>query len=68
MEYWRTQFNWRAQEKALNSFSHFRSEVDGQGIHFIHQLGRGPNSLPIIITHGWPSTSLSCMITHVIQH
>ena len=53
VEYWRTRFDWRAQEKALNSFSHFRAHVDGQGIHFIHQPGQGPNPLPIIITHGW---------------
>ncbi len=56
VEYWRTRFDWRAQEKALNSFSHFRADVEGQGIHLIHQLGRGTNPLPIIITHGWPST------------
>ena len=35
-EYWRTQFDWRAQEKLLNSFSNFRADVDGMGIHFIH--------------------------------
>jgi pimeloyl-ACP methyl ester carboxylesterase len=26
------------------------------GIHFIHERGKGPNPLPLIITHGWPST------------
>ena len=26
------------------------------GIHFIHEDGKGPNPLPLIITHGWPST------------
>ncbi len=56
VEYWRTGFDWRAQERYINSFAHFRAEVDGLGIHFIHEDGKGPNPLPLIITHGWPST------------
>jgi len=56
VEYWRTRFDWRAQEEAINSFAHFRANVDGLGIHFIHERGRGPNPMPLIITHGWPST------------
>ena len=56
MEYWRTGFDWRAQEKVLNSYSHFRANVDGLGIHFIHERGKGPNPMPLIITHGWPGS------------
>jgi pimeloyl-ACP methyl ester carboxylesterase len=55
VEYWRTDFDWRAQEAKLNAFSHFKSEVDGLDIHFIHERGKGPNPIPLIITHGWPS-------------
>ncbi|GHO78269.1 multidrug MFS transporter [Ktedonobacter sp. SOSP1-85] len=25
-------------------------------IHFIHERGKGPNPLPIILTHGWPDS------------
>ena len=57
VEYWRTGFDWRAQEKAMNAFTQFRATVDGLGIHFIHERGKGPNPLPIIITHGWPKTA-----------
>ncbi|MEC8857226.1 MAG: epoxide hydrolase, partial [Chloroflexota bacterium] len=56
VEYWRTKFNWRAQEKLINSFPHFKSDVDGLGVHFIHQKGKGPNPMPLVITHGWPGT------------
>ena len=56
VEYWRTRFDWRAQEEAINAFAHFRARVDGLGIHFIHERGKGPNPLPLIITHGWPSS------------
>src|SRR5438445_6143870 len=56
IEYWQTRFDWRAQERAINSFTHFRATVDGTGIHFIHEKGKGPTPLPIIITHGWPGS------------
>jgi pimeloyl-ACP methyl ester carboxylesterase len=55
VEYWRTDFDWRAQEAKLNEFNHFKSEVDGLDVHFIHEKGKGPNPIPLIITHGWPS-------------
>ena len=56
VEYWRTDFDWRAQEKKLNAFHHFKSEVEGLDIHFIHERGTGPNPIPLVMTHGWPST------------
>ncbi|PKB72993.1 MAG: multidrug MFS transporter [SAR202 cluster bacterium Io17-Chloro-G7] len=56
VDYWRTSFDWRAQEAAINRFSHFRANVDGLGIHFIHEQGKGPNPMPLILTHGWPGS------------
>lgn len=56
VDYWRTRFDWRAQERALNTLHHYRVEVDGLGIHFVHERGKGPHPFPLIITHGWPST------------
>ena len=55
-EYWRTGFDWRAAEARLNGFSHFKSVVDGLDLHFILEKGRGPDPMPLVITHGWPST------------
>ena len=56
VEYWRTSFDWRAQEALINSFTHYRTTVDGMGIHFIHQPGKGPDPMPIVLTHGWPGS------------
>jgi len=56
VDYWKTGFNWRAQEEAINRFSHFRADLDGLGIHFIHQRGQGPNPMPLVVTHGWPGS------------
>lgn len=54
--YWLSVFDWRKQEEALNRFAHFRADVDGCGIHFLHQRGRGPRPLPLLISHGWPGS------------
>ena len=40
--YWRNEFDWRAQEEAINSLTHYRADVDGFGIHFIQERGKGP--------------------------
>ena len=56
VHYWRTGFDWRSQETLINSFNHFKAEVDGLDIHFIHERGKGPNPIPLVITHGWPSS------------
>ncbi len=54
--YWSTTFDWRVQEQTINTFANFRAEIDGVGIHFIHECGKGPNPIPLILTHGWPSS------------
>lgn len=54
IEYWRTQFNWRSQEKHINSFSNFHADIDGFNLHFIHERGKGSNPRPLLISHGWP--------------
>ncbi len=55
-EYWRTRYDWRAQERELNRFDHFKAEVDGIRIHFVHQRGTGPNPRPLMLIHGWPGS------------
>jgi pimeloyl-ACP methyl ester carboxylesterase len=54
--YWQHTFDWRKQEALINRFSHFRAEVDGLGIHFIYEHGKGPHPTPLLLTHGWPSS------------
>ena len=54
--WWRTRFDWRAQEAAINQFPQFRATVDGVGLHFVRVPGTGPAPLPLVLTHGWPSS------------
>lgn len=56
VEYWRNEFDWRAFEQRLNAFHHFQADIDGHRIHFIREPGKGPKPIPLVITHGWPST------------
>jgi pimeloyl-ACP methyl ester carboxylesterase len=56
VEYWRARFDWRREERAMNALPHFRATLDGLGVHFIHARGRGPAPLPLLVTHGWPSS------------
>ena len=56
VDYWRNQFDWRDQERRLNMFSQFKTEIDGLDVHFLHHRASEPNALPIIMIHGWPGT------------
>ncbi len=55
-DYWKDGFDWRAQEGAMNRYAHYRTEIEGTPIHFIHERGKGPNPMPIVLSHGWPWT------------
>jgi pimeloyl-ACP methyl ester carboxylesterase len=54
--YWLEKFDWRSVERRLNELPQFKATIDGLGIHFAHVRGRGPSPLPLVVTHGWPST------------
>jgi pimeloyl-ACP methyl ester carboxylesterase len=62
--YWRTGYDWRAQEAELNGFPQFTTEIDGQTIHFLHVRSPEPNALPLVVTHGYPSSIAE--IVHLI--
>ena len=54
--YWRDQFDWRAQESLLNRFRQFTVPLAGIDLHFIHEVGKGPNPMPLLLSHGWPGS------------
>ena len=39
--YWIEGYDWRKQERAINAYPQFRTEIDGVPIHFIHVRGKG---------------------------
>ena len=54
IDYWRTSFDWRAQESRLNALRQYRVPLGDIDLHFIHEPGRGPNPMPLLLSHGWP--------------
>jgi pimeloyl-ACP methyl ester carboxylesterase len=59
--HWVEEFDWRRHERALNAFSNRIADIDGQRVHFIHEPGRGPRPMPLVITHGWPGSVLEML-------
>ena len=41
--YWRMNYNWKEQEKMMNKFNHYKTNIEGLDIHFIHEK---PPNLP----------------------
>jgi pimeloyl-ACP methyl ester carboxylesterase len=56
--YWTTDYEWRKCEAKLNALPQFVTTIDGVDIHFIHVRSKHANSLPMIVTHGWPGSVL----------
>jgi pimeloyl-ACP methyl ester carboxylesterase len=56
VEYWRTTFDWRAQEARMNEFPHYLTEIDGQTVHFIHVPSKVANAKPLLLLHTYPGS------------
>jgi len=56
IDYWHESYDWRAQERFLNTFPQFTTEIDGIHLHFLHVRGKGMHPLPLLISHGWPGS------------
>ena len=55
-EYWRDEFDWRVAEARFNAFPHFKTEINGEQVHFYHIRSPEPDAIPLIITHGYPGS------------
>lgn len=51
---WRARFDWRIQERRLNRYEHFTTDIDGSRIHVVRSRASQPGRLQIVLTHGWP--------------
>jgi pimeloyl-ACP methyl ester carboxylesterase len=61
--YWLGDYDWRHCEARLNALPQFKTEIDGQDIHFIHVKSRHEDALPLIMTHGWPGSVIELLET-----
>ncbi|MER7076777.1 Pimeloyl-ACP methyl ester carboxylesterase [Saccharopolyspora kobensis] len=53
-EHWRTGYDWRVHEAAINEHPQFTAAIDGQNVHFLHVRSPEPDAAPLLLLHGWP--------------
>lgn len=56
VEHWQSGYDWRKAEAELNTHPHFKADIDGLEIHFLHIVGEARGKRPLLITHGWPGS------------
>ncbi|XP_004536459.1 juvenile hormone epoxide hydrolase 1 [Ceratitis capitata] len=63
VDYWRDYYllKWRAHEEFLNSLPHYKTEIQGLNIHFIHakpkpEAYKEKKVVPLLLLHGWPGS------------
>jgi pimeloyl-ACP methyl ester carboxylesterase len=56
VSYWREGFSWRAAERSMNRYDHYRVTLDDIPVHLMRVPGKGPDPIPLILSHGWPWT------------
>ncbi|MFF9978912.1 epoxide hydrolase family protein [Streptomyces erythrochromogenes] len=55
-EHWRTAYDWRAHEAALNEHPQYMTTIGGQNLHFLHVRSPEPGATPLMLLHGWPGS------------
>ena len=58
---WTERFDWRAEETRLNRLAHFRTEVAGLNVHFVHARSSNEDAVPLLLLHGWPSSFIQML-------
>lgn len=57
-DYWATDYDWRVFERRFAALPHFLTQIDGVDIHFIHVRSEHEDALPLVVTHGWPGSTV----------
>ena len=52
---WRD-FDWRTQEARMNAVPNFRTDIDGQTVHFVHVRSAEPGATPLLLAHTYPGS------------
>lgn len=59
VEEWAERYEWRKHEQTMAALPHVRVATRDPAVaelHAVHVRGKGPAPLPLVLTHGWPST------------
>lgn len=60
--FWADGYDWRAHESAINALPSHHADLDGTPVHYLRYDGEHPGALPIVLTHGWPSSFLELTV------
>jgi microsomal epoxide hydrolase len=55
-DYWLNKYDWRAQEKHINSFPNYKTKIEDINVHYIALFSEKKDAIPIIFMHGWPGS------------
>ncbi|KAF1944653.1 epoxide hydrolase-like protein [Clathrospora elynae] len=55
-DYWLNKYEWRAQEKHINSFPNYKTQIEDVDLHFIAVFSEKKDAVPIVFMHGWPGS------------
>ncbi|KFG84840.1 putative epoxide hydrolase [Metarhizium anisopliae] len=65
-KYWADEYSWEDVQQQINrDYKHYITKVPGSGnytsdipLHFLHHKSENDSAIPLLLLHGWPSTSL----------
>ncbi|SPT50282.1 Epoxide hydrolase N terminus [Actinomadura madurae] len=57
-DYWANGYDWRVHQAAINALPSRYADIDGTPVHYLRFDGERAGALPIVLTHGWPSSIL----------
>ncbi|XP_075975252.1 juvenile hormone epoxide hydrolase-like [Anticarsia gemmatalis] len=60
LAYWTDKYDFKKRAELLNRFPHYKTKIQGLDLHYIRvkpKVKEGIQVLPILILHGWPSSS-----------
>ncbi|KAL2060147.1 hypothetical protein VTL71DRAFT_9969 [Oculimacula yallundae] len=53
---WTDEYNWFEEQKVMNQWPHFTTEIESLTIHFIHKRSASKSAYPLLMVHGWPGS------------
>lgn len=59
VNYWKNNYDWRSNEKLINKYANYKTQIEGIDIHYIHVKSNGAKSkltVPLMMCHGWPGS------------
>lgn len=73
VDHWAKRYDWSMAEQRLNALPHFRAEIDGTALHFLHFKAQASGPQPLLLMNGWPSsfveyTKLASMLANPAAH